>query len=97
MKRFMAFLSEAEEVDVLRNEPVCRINVSPNFENNNRIRCFALKQHGSRKIAQQNAAGNDRENKTSAEQIGRHGDSLVACPASRGTLTRQTALWLRER
>jgi hypothetical protein len=53
----MAFLSEAEEVNVLRNEPAYRIDVSPQFENNYRIRCFALKQHGSCKIAQQNAAG----------------------------------------
>jgi hypothetical protein len=53
----MAFLSEAEEVNVLRNEPAYRIDVSPQFENNNRIRCFALKQHGSCKMAQQNAAG----------------------------------------
>jgi hypothetical protein len=57
MKRFMGFLSEAEEVDVLRNEPAYRIDVSPQFENNYRIRCFALKQHGSCKMLQQNAAG----------------------------------------
>ena len=56
MKRFMGFLSEAEEVDVLRNEPAYRIDVSPQFENNYRIRCFALKQHGACKMAQQNAA-----------------------------------------
>jgi len=52
----MGFLSEAEEVDVLRNEPAYRIDVSPQFENNYRIRCFALKQHGACKMAQQNAA-----------------------------------------
>jgi hypothetical protein len=56
MMRFMGFLSEAEEVNVLRNEPAYRIDVSPHFENNYRIRCFALKQHGACKIAQQNAA-----------------------------------------
>lgn len=56
MKRFMGFLSEAEEVEVLRNEPACRSSVSPNFENIHRIRCFALKQHGSCKMLQQNAA-----------------------------------------
>ena len=52
MKRFMGLLSEAKEVEVLRNEPAYRIDVSPQFENNNRIRCFALKQYGSCKIAQ---------------------------------------------
>jgi hypothetical protein len=56
----MAFLSEAEEVEVLRNEPAYRINVSPHFENNNRIRCFALKQHGSCKMPH----GNCHENNT---------------------------------
>jgi hypothetical protein len=40
--------------------------------------------------------GNSYENKIAAGQIGWHGDSLVACLASRGTLTRQTALWLRK-
>jgi len=30
----MGLLSEAEEVDVLRNEPAWRIDVSPHFENN---------------------------------------------------------------
>jgi len=51
----MGFLSEAEEGEVLRNEPVYRISESSNFENNDRIGCFALKQHGSCKMLQQNA------------------------------------------
>jgi hypothetical protein len=55
MKRFMGFLSEAEDGEVLRNEPACRISESPNFENNHRIGCFALKQHSSCKMLQQNA------------------------------------------
>ena len=33
----MFFLSDAEEVDVLRNEPARRIEVSLNFEKNHRI------------------------------------------------------------
>jgi len=45
------------KVAVLRDEPGCRIDVSPHFENKYRIRRFALKQHGSRKMLQQNAAG----------------------------------------
>ena len=33
MKRFMVFLSEAEQVDVLRKKPAPGIEVSPNYEN----------------------------------------------------------------
>jgi hypothetical protein len=55
MKRFMGFLSEAAEGEVLKNEPAYRISESPNFENNHRIGCFALKQHGSCKMLQQKA------------------------------------------
>ncbi len=35
-------------------------------------------------------------NKVTAQQIGRHVDELVACVASNGVLSRQTALWLGE-
>jgi hypothetical protein len=64
--RFMSFLSEAEEVNVLRNEPACRIDVSANCENNNRIRCFALKQHGSCKMPQGNCDKNNIPDTSSA-------------------------------
>jgi hypothetical protein len=52
----MGFLFEAEEVDVLRNQPACRIDVSQHFANNDRIGCFASKQHGPCKTLQKNAA-----------------------------------------
>ena len=52
----MGGLSAAEEVEVLRNEPVYGIEVSSDLENNDRIRRFALKQHRAGKMLQQNAA-----------------------------------------
>ena len=55
-ERVMGFLSEAKEGEVLGNQPDYRISESANFENNDQFGCFALEQHGSRKISEQNAA-----------------------------------------